>query len=97
MNAREDTNFILNATPNYAYGRRHGYSDEQTEAMANEVYMGMEIAFEKGMPMKPRRVEDNSHNPYLYLCVCGLAGDFNEYPYCPSCGQALRWEESDAE
>lgn len=68
--------------------RPHPYLDE-SEKMAY-------TAIEKQIPKKPKSNADYSVSK---CCVCGgiidlLQGDAN---YCPNCGQALNWEESDCE
>ena len=41
-----DTSLILNIVPNYSYGRRLGYTDEEIERLALETYYKMEEAFD---------------------------------------------------
>lgn len=42
-----DTNYILNVTTNYAYGRRKGYNDDECEQIAQATYAELELMSER--------------------------------------------------
>ena len=91
---KPDSNFILSITPNYAYGRRQGFTDEETEKLAEEAYSLMQIAEEKQVPKKPERL-----NAFRSIGKCGgcerVISTRTASVYCQYCGNKVDWGNED--
>lgn len=91
---KPDSNFILSITPNYAYGRRQGFTDEETYVLAEEAHSLMQIAEEKQVPKKPERL-----NAFRSIGKCGgcerVISTRTASVYCQYCGNKVDWSEID--
>ena len=47
-----DSSFILNVNPNWSHGRNHGWTDDETEKIADDTYWEMERFYETYRPHK---------------------------------------------
>lgn len=89
-----DTNYIMSVNPDWAYGRRHGLTDDQTSEMAEKVFSQMEIAHEKQRPKNPR-VGTRKVIAGIDGAKCETCGGliFDPHKYCHECGTAIDWSK----
>ena len=55
-------------------------------------------ALKKQIPKKPTRTRGKYGHTECACCgwvVESFCGDLEQYPFCPLCGQAIDWEESE--
>lgn len=97
---KPNSNFILSITPNYAYGRRQGFTDGETYVLAEEAYSLMQIAEEKQAAKKP--IIENYSPAKCPSCGKEMSQDLGDGYYqhhdalkvC-DCGQKLDWSEEE--
>jgi len=91
---KPDSNFILSITPNYAYGRRQGFTDGETYVLAEEAYSLMQIAEEKQVAKKPERL-----SAFRNIGKCGgcerVISARTASVYCQYCGNKVDWRNEE--
>lgn len=90
-----DTSLILGPIPNYAYGRRKGYTDKETEDLAQEIYSEMENTLTENSPIPIEYdVEMTSYGTEYNKPICPKCNQRNLYRkqrFCDKCGCGILW------